>query len=61
MLDIDDPDCMLIFYRDDLAAAAVEVEGLRVALKKAKAKLVVKKAAAVKAVVELKKAKLAGE
>ena len=35
MRDIDESDCVLILYLDDLAAAAAEVEGLREALKKA--------------------------
>ena len=54
--DIDDPDCILILYRDDLASAAAEVEGLREALKKAETA-----AAANEAMVELEKAKLVGE
>jgi hypothetical protein len=61
MPDIDDPDCMLIFYCDYLVAAAAKVEGLREALKKAKAEAATKKTAADKAVAELEQAKLAGE
>lgn len=61
MPDIDDPDYMLIFYCDDLAAAAAEVEGFREALKRAKAEAAAKKMAADKAMAELKKVKLAGE
>ena len=59
MPNIDDLDYILILYHDDLAAATAEVEGLREALKKAKAEAAAKKTAADKAVADLEKAKSA--
>lgn len=59
--DVDHPDCMLIFYCNDLAATSAKVEGLREAMKKAKAEVAAMKAATDTVVAELEKAKLVGE